>query len=170
MFTRDFIGYRISSKEKCWGITSGMIIREINENDLTGLLELYTELHDNAIPKTDENLYELWSEILHDKNLHIIVAEEDDRIVSSCVIVLVPNLTHNQRPFAFIENVVTAAAFRRQGLAQRCLDFAKVLAVRANCYKIMLMTGSKQDGVFAFYEKAGFNRADKTAFIQWLNP
>jgi len=147
-----------------------MKIREINENDLTGLLELYTELHDNAIPKIDENLIKLWSEILHDKNLHIVVAEEDGRIVSSCVIVIVPNLTHYQRPYAFVENVVTAAQFRRQGQAQRCLDYAKDIAVRANCYKIMLMTGSEQDSVIAFYEKAGFNKTDKTGFVQWLNP
>ena len=147
-----------------------MRIRETNERDLLGLLELYTELHDNTMPKSDENLYALWLEILNDRNHHIIVAEEDNKIVSSCVIVIVPNLTHNPRPYALIENVVTAAEFRRQGLAMKCLEFAKEIAVKANCYKIMLMTGSKEEGILNFYEKAGFNNKDKTGFINWLNP
>lgn len=82
---------------------------------------------------------------------------------------IVPNLTHNQRPYAFVENVVTSAAFRRRGLALACLDYAKNIALQANCYKIMLMTGSKQEGTLAFYERAGFNSGDKKAFIQWLN-
>jgi hypothetical protein len=34
----------------------------------------------------------------------------------------------------------------------------------------MLMTGSKLESTFRFYERAGYNRRDKTAFIQWLNP
>ena len=32
----------------------------------------------------------------------------------------------------------------------------------------MLLTGSKQESTLRFYEKAGYNCKDKTAFIQWL--
>ena len=146
-----------------------MIIREIDHADLKGLLELYTELHDNSVPEKDAKLDELWSEILRDKNHHIVVAAEDGKIVSSCVVIVVPNLTHNQRPYAIIENVVTSAKFRRKGLALLCLEYAKEIAIKSNCYKIMLMTGSKQEGTLNFYEKAGYNRNDKTAFIKWLD-
>ena len=147
-----------------------MIVREIYADDLDGLLELYTELHENSIPKKDGILTDIWSEILRDKNHHIVVAEKNGKIVSSCVLLIVPNLTHNQRPYALIENVITSSDFRRQGLALMCLNHANEIAVNANCYKIMLMTGSKQEGTLAFYEKAGYNRNDKTAFIKWLNP
>lgn len=37
-----------------------------------------------------------------------------------------------------------------------------------NCYKMMLLTGSKKESTLHFYEQAGYNRKDKTAFIQWL--
>lgn len=89
-------------------------------------------------------------------------------IAASCVCVIIPNLTRGQRPYAFIENVVTASAFRRRGLATACLNYAKDIAVRENCYKMMLLTGSKEEGTLRFYEKAGYNSSDKTAFIQWL--
>ena len=46
--------------------------------------------------------------------------------------------------------------------------YAKELAMKNNCYKLMLLTGSKQDSTLKFYEQAGYNRNDKTAFIQWI--
>jgi GNAT superfamily N-acetyltransferase len=67
-----------------------------------------------------------------------------------------------------IENVITDALYRNKGLATQCLEYAKELARRENCYKIMLLTGSKKDSTLHFYEKAGYNREDKTAFIQWI--
>lgn len=144
------------------------MVREITESDLAGLLELYTHLHGNPIPENTAELSALCRKILDDENHHIIVAEEDGKIVSSCVCVIVPNLTHGQRPYALIENVVTDEAYRRRGLATACLDFARKIAVNANCYKMMLLTGSKEESTLRFYEKAGYNRNDKTAFIQWL--
>ena len=95
-------------------------------------------------------------------------AEEDGKIVSSCVCVIIPNLTHNQQPYAFVENVITDEAYRGKGLATACLNYARELAQRANCYKLMLLTGSKKESTLKFYENAGYNRNDKTAFIQWI--
>lgn len=144
------------------------MIREINEGDLDGLLALYTQLHDNPIPDMDSALMALWAEILQDENHHIIVAEEDKQIVSTCVCVIVPNLTHEQHPYALIENVVTDSAYRGRGLASACLAYAKQLALAENCYKIMLLTGAKDESTLNFYRNAGYNSEDKTAFIQWL--
>lgn len=144
------------------------MIREITENDFDGLLKLYTQLHNNPIPEMSVNLLSIWSRILNDKDHHIIVAEEDGKIVSSCVCVIIPNLTHNQQSYAFVENVITDALYRNKGLATQCLDYAKEIAIKENCYKLMLLTGSKMDSTLNFYEEAGYNRNDKTAFIQWI--
>ena len=149
--------------------TGLIMIREITKDELTELLRLYTQLHDNPMPEPSEKLSSVFGQILGDGNQHVIVAEEDDKIVASCVLVIVPNLTHNQRPYALIENVITDEEFRERGFATACLSFAKGIAQAENCYKIMLMTGSKQESTFRFYEKAGYNREDKTAFIQWLD-
>ena len=98
----------------------------------------------------------------------MIVAEENGEIVSSCVCGIIPNLTHNQQPYAFIENVITDERFRKRGLATQCLNFAKEIALKENCYKMMLLTGSKEISTLDFYRKAGYNSDDKTAFIQWI--
>ena len=142
------------------------MIREIRDLELEALLGLYTQLHENPMPKVDARIQGIWARIRADENHHVIVAEEDGALVSSCVLVLVPNLTHGQRPYAFIENVVTHPAYRCRGLATACLDYAAAIAERAHCYKIMLLTGSKKDSTLRFYERAGYDRNEKTAFIR----
>ena len=144
------------------------MVREIDCNELTELLELYLHLHENTVPDTTEILNNAWNTIVQDKNHHIIVNEVNGKIVSSCVCVIIPNLTRDVRPYAFIENVVTHSAYRGKGYATECLNFAKELAVKSDCYKMMLLTGSKKETTLNFYSRAGYNSTDKTAFVQWL--
>ncbi len=145
-----------------------MIVREVEKSDLYGLLKLYTHLHNNNIPDMNNELIGIWNNIIDDKNHHIIVVEEEGEIVSSCVCVIIPNLTHCQQPYALIENVITDENYRGRGYATACLDYAKAIAIKENCYKMMLLTGSKKESTLEFYERAGYNQNDKTGFIQWL--
>lgn len=101
------------------------MVREIRENELSDLLELYLYLHENSIPEMSEHLRRTWKTIMQDENHHIIVKMVDERIVSSCVCVIIPNLTRNVRPYAFVENVVTHSDYRGKGYATECLHFAK---------------------------------------------
>lgn len=146
-----------------------LIIREIRSEDFGALMELYTHLHEHGIPAEDDNTSTLWKRIVEDKDYHILVAELDGMIVSSCTCVIIPNLTRNQHPYAFVENVVTHLDYRKQGLASACLERAKQIAAEEGCYKMMLMTGSKEESTLRFYEANGYNRKDKTAFVQWIN-
>ena len=144
------------------------MVREAKHEDLNAILELYLFLHEDSIPEKDEHLRKTWMQIIQDKDHHLIVNEMDGKIISSCVCVIIPNLTRNVRPYAFVENVVTHADFRGNGYAGECLDYARKIAEKENCYKMMLLTGSKKSETLHFYEKAGYNSTDKTAFIQWL--
>lgn len=145
------------------------MVREIYENELGQLLELYLHLHEDSVPDFDEHLKNTWETIVNDPNHHIIVKIVEGRIVSSCVCVVIPNLTRKIRPYAFVENVVTHGDFRGKGYASQCLDFAKEIAKQENCYKMMLLTGSKEESTLNFYSRAGYNSSDKTAFIMWLD-
>ena len=141
-----------------------MTVRDIKDNELSELLALYTHLHELDVPENNGHLQNTWAAICKDENHHIIGCEVDGKLVSSCVCVIIPNLTRNIRPYAFIENVVTHADYRGKGY----LNHAKDLAIKANCYKMMLLTGSKSESTLHFYQQAGYNCTDKTAFIQWL--
>ena len=144
------------------------MVREIKENELFDLLELYLHLHEDTIPETTEHLRNTWKAIVQDESHHIIVNEIDGKIAASCVCVIIPNLTRNIRPYALIENVVTRAEYRGNGYATECLNYAKKIAEKRNCYKIMLLTGSKEEATLRFYSNAGYNATDKTGFVQWL--
>lgn len=145
-----------------------MTVREIRANELYALLELYLHLHESKIPDNTEYLERTWQTITEDKNHHIFVAEENGQLVSSCVCVIIPNLTRCVRPYAFVENVVTHKDYRNRGFATAVLEKAKQTAIDCNCYKMMLLTGAKDAETLRFYQKAGYNSGDKTAFIQWL--
>ncbi len=144
------------------------MVREAVKKDLDELLHLYLFLHEKDIPEQSQHLQNVWNEIIGDKNHHIIVNVVDGEIVSSCVCVIIPNLTRNVRPYAFVENVVTHLECRGKGYATECLNYAREIAKNQNCYKMMLLTSSKEQKTLNFYENAGYNSADKTAFIQWL--
>ena len=144
------------------------MIREAVKEDLKELLELYLYLHEDSIPEDSEHLRNTWNQIINDPNHHIILNVIDGKIISSCVCVIIPNLTRNVRPYAFVENVVTHEEYRGKGYAGECLDYARRIALDNNCYKMMLLTGSKKPETWHFYEKAGYNRNDKTAFYQKL--
>lgn len=144
------------------------MVREVKPEDLNELLKLYLYLHEKSLPEMSEHLKSTWNTMIEDENHHIIVNEIEGKIISSCVCVIIPNLTRNIRPYAFVENVVTHEAYRGKGYATECLNYAKEIARRTNCYKIMLLTGSKEETTLKFYENAGYNSSDKTAFIQWI--
>lgn len=140
-------------------------IRFIREDELPQLLALYVHLHEHDAERPDEEaLRRLWREMLDDSSLKILVAEQDGQLVASCVLNVLKNLTRGARPYALIENVVTHRDYRRRGLGRAVLNEAISIAKRMNCYKIMLMTGSKRQEIHQFYENVGFDRYAKTAY------
>lgn len=57
---------------------------------------------------------------------------------------------------------------RKRGYATECLKYARQIAEKNHCYKMMLLTGLKEEATLNFYKNAGYNSSDKTAFIQWI--
>ena len=143
------------------------IVRARRE-DLLALLALYKQLHPADPVPEGMRLDSLWGEILADPNYHVLLLRVDGQIAASVSVIVVKNLTRNARPYAVIENVITDSAHRRKGYAAKLMAEAVDIAKAANCYKISLTTGNKDAATFRFYESCGFNRTDKTAFIQWF--
>jgi hypothetical protein len=67
-----------------------MEIRELQDGDLDELLRLYAQLHNNDMPVIEEKLPKIWNEILSDKNHHIVGGFIGGRLISSCVVVIIP--------------------------------------------------------------------------------
>ena len=144
--------------------------RQIYADELPALLDLYKHLHTTDAPLPEENkLRQTWQEILTNKNLHLLVAESDNRIISSCVLVVIPNLTRGARSYGLIENVVTHAEYRKKGIGSELLKYARQIAWDKGCYKVMLITQRQEESTLRFYDDAGFQRNSKTAFVAYLD-
>lgn len=132
------------------------MIRLATREDLAGLLALYRELrpHDPelSVAQADNALHEL----LTNPDIFLIVVEENQQLIASCMLGLIPTLTNGARPFAMIEHVITNSHCRGKGIGTRMLRFAIDLAWQKNCYKVMLLSGMQRVEAHRVYEKLGF--------------
>lgn len=143
-------------------------IRIANKNDFQTLQELYLNLHETEIMPATSETVRLWEEILITPNYYILVGEESGIIVSSVTLIVIKNLTRGMRPYGLIENVVTVPECRNKGYARRLIQKAVEIAKESNCYKLMLLTGSKTESTIRFYLNSGFSNTEKTGFIMRL--
>jgi GNAT superfamily N-acetyltransferase len=143
-----------------------MRIRRLQAGDLDELLALYTHLHSSDTPRPPEAVTRsVWAELMASPSHRYFGAFVDERLVASCALAVIPNLTRSCRPYGVIENVVTHADHRRRGYATALLKAALADAWSAQCYKVMLLSGRKDEATLRFYEAAGFDRNEKQAFI-----
>jgi ribosomal protein S18 acetylase RimI-like enzyme len=112
-------------------------VRLIKQNELEKLLRLYEHLNlDDPVLKADKSLKKHWKEILSDPNYFYMVVEEEEKLVSSCNLTVIKNLTRATRPYGLIKNVVTHPDYRKRGYGSAVLKKAVEIAQENNCYKV----------------------------------
>lgn len=148
-----------------------MIIRQAKPTDAEDLKTLYFEFLTHFPPKEEQDM-QLWANLIEkfskDERMYLLVAEEDGKAVSSVQMAIVEGLTHNVRPFAVIENVVTHGDYRNRGFASALLERATEIAREKNCYKLFLETGSNKESTLNFYRKNGFAIDEKHSCLKRL--
>ena len=148
-----------------------MIIKKANSADVKDLKVLYFEYLTHFPPKEEQDM-NLWGAMIdkfeQDENMYLLVAEENGMVVSTVQMAIVENLTHNVRPFAVIENVVTHGDYRKRGYASALLEKASEIAKERSCYKIFLETGSNKESTLNFYRNNGFAIDEKHSCLKRL--
>jgi GNAT superfamily N-acetyltransferase len=145
-------------------MASELLIRQAAEADLGQLMGLYRHLSPEDIPPGADVADAIWTSILQANGMIPLVGEVGGQLVTTCMLIVVPNLTRGGRSFAIIENVVTHPDFRRRGFGTAILREAINRAWARDCYKVVLTTGSKRETTLSFYERIGFKRGTRTAF------
>lgn len=148
-----------------------MLIRQAEEKDVMDIKDLYFNFLTKYPPKEEQNI-EAWKQLINEINkserLFLLVVEEDNRVVSTVQLGIIPSLTHNMRSFAVVENVVTHENYRKKGFASMLLQEAIKIAQDKNCYKIFLETGSNRESTLNFYKENGFEIDTKHSFLKKL--
>lgn len=140
-----------------------MQIRCAGREDIAPLLQLYRHLNPDDGETTMETALGQWQRLKLYPGSDILIGCVEGVIVTTCTLVVIPNLTRGGAPYALIENVVTDVAHRKCGYGKAVLKEAMEAAWRAGCYKVMLLTGSKLPETLKFYQDAGFEQS-KTGF------
>ena len=139
--------------------------RLAHRDDLDALAALYLQLNPDDAGASRATLPAILERILATEGLEIIAGELAGRVVATCYLNVIPNLTRGGRSYAVVENVVVDASLRGRGLGQALVRNALERAWAAGCYKALLQTGSREAAVLRFYESCGFSRSDKTGFV-----
>jgi|SRR5450631_817026 GNAT superfamily N-acetyltransferase len=99
-----------------------------------------------------------WERMMATEDLTVYVAERDGEVVGTCCLLVMPNLTYDCHPTAYVEAVVVAEAHRRRGVARmmlaRLLHDARIMS----CRKVQLLSHKRhaEDGGHALYRSCGF--------------
>jgi len=134
-------------------------------DDLPAILSLYRQLQPDD-QELDHGLgEERFGEIQNLPNVELYVLEQTEQVVATAYLNVVPNLTRQAAPYAFIENVVVDEQCRRSGLGRLMVQAVIDRAWELGCYKVMLMSGREEPEVRDFYLACGFDGDSKAAFV-----
>jgi N-acetylglutamate synthase-like GNAT family acetyltransferase len=141
------------------------MFREARAEDLEDVRRLYRQLHPADPVLRDGTDAAVFEQILESPGLHIFLLEQDDRVVATAYLNVIPNLTRSNSPYAVVENVVVESSLRGTGLGKQLMAGTLAAAWAAGCYKVMLLTGSHTPSTHAFYQACGFSRDEKTGYL-----
>jgi GNAT superfamily N-acetyltransferase len=95
-------------------------IREAAVSDLTILYTLYQQLHTGETETTLDDIFRAFEMMRAHPGCEVFVAEQEDRVVGTFVLSVLPNMTRHGRPAAILENIVVDEAHRGRGSDGRC--------------------------------------------------
>jgi len=131
-------------------------IRTIKEEDLPRIIELYEQLTFETIDISLQAAKEVLKRIEALPGHEFLLIEEEGVILGTLFLQVVPNLSHNARPWALIENVVVDSKCHRRGIGKKLIEYAVERCRQAGCYKIQLMSTNTRKQAHQFYRALGF--------------
>jgi GNAT superfamily N-acetyltransferase len=132
--------------------------------DLDALLALFAVSDVSRAVEPRARAEQIWQETLARDGLAIFVSEADATIVSTCMLITVPNLLRGGRQHGIIENVVTHPNFQGRGHGRAVIAAALAEAWKRDCHHVLLQSGRADPRVHRFYEGCGFVPGLRTAY------
>jgi GNAT superfamily N-acetyltransferase len=128
---------------------------------LTILAETQAERPGEAAPmvsQPSDRQEAAWERVMATTDLTVYLAETQSEAVGTASMMLMPHITYDCRPTAFIEAVVVKYAHRRRGVATLLLQEALNDARAASCLKVQLLSHKRHvsDGAHHLYQTMGF--------------
>lgn len=137
---------------------SRLTIRQATRDDLQAVLAVHDRHKGQPTDAPTAVERETWDDIRSADGLTTYCASVGDDVVGTATLCVMPNLTYDCAPTAFIEAVVVIPEYRRQGIATALLRQILADAAAAGCNKIQLLSHKRHasDGAHVLYVNLGF--------------
>jgi GNAT superfamily N-acetyltransferase len=157
-------------------MTHAYSVRPAAEGDLASVLRVLADDRSSrpaeppapAAAPSDRQIA-MWSRIARSPDVTVYLAESGGQPVGTACLSILPNITYDCRPTAFIEAVVVRYEHRRRGVARLMLGCVLDAARRESCFKVQLLTHKRHalDGAHDLYRSLGFE-AEAEGFRLYL--
>ncbi|WP_433659340.1 N-acetyltransferase family protein [Nocardia sp. CA-128927] len=138
-----------------------LVIRTAGAGDLLAVLAIHEPLEsDGASPRVASDLQQrTWAHMMQrSDDLTVYLAEVGGEPVGTATQLLLPHVTYDCAPTAFIEAVVVDPEHRRKGIARAMMRRLLSDARAAGCNKVQLLSHKRHatDGAHRLYMSLGF--------------
>jgi GNAT superfamily N-acetyltransferase len=132
--------------------------------DLDALLALFAASDVSRSAEPRARAEQIWAQTLAREGVGVFVSDADSRIVSTCMLIITPNLLRGGRQFGIVENVATHPDFQGRGHGRAVIAAALAEAWKQDCYQVLMQSGRADPRVHRFYEACGFVPGLRTAY------
>jgi GNAT superfamily N-acetyltransferase len=139
-----------------------LAVRAATEADLPRLLDLLGQIDESMYTQRQDAgqaaRLSVFRRIAADPLQHLLVADDDGRIVGTVHLIVIPHLSRSCKPSGLLESMVVDEAYRRKGVGAALLREVQRLAREAGCYKLALSSNLARRGAHRFYSRLGWKR------------
>ena len=131
--------------------------------DLLKIIKLYDQLVSSNEKISMDKINKVWDSI-EKNNIKYFLAKENNEVIGTCYIAIIPNLTRTGQSIGYVENVIIDEKHRKKGIGRKLMEMAINYAKEENCYKVVLQSRMDRKEAHKFYESIGFSGNSKKAF------
>lgn len=137
-----------------------MRIRSATAPDVAAIVALLADdvLGQNREQPGDPAYHEAFACIDADPQQLLVVAEDDDGIIGTLQLSLIPGLSHRGMLRAQIESVRVRSDRRSSGAGQQLIEWAVATAKEHGAGLVQLTSNATRERAHQFYERLGFQR------------
>lgn len=140
-------------------------------SDIPALVELLQQLFMQEVEFTPNSAVQAaaLTRIISDKDVGFIVIARNETGIVGMVSVLFSVSTALGGRVGILEDMIVSAHARGNGLGSRLLKQAIVVAQKAGCQRITLLTDANNHGAHRFYQSSGFEQSSMVVFRKILS-
>jgi GNAT superfamily N-acetyltransferase len=136
------------------------VIRPTTHDDLLAVLRVHAHRDPGgtAPEQATRVQTETWDLMMGRDGLMLYLAEIGGVAVGTATLLVLPNLTYDCQPSAFVEAVVVDVTYRRRGIASALIRRMLADTAAAGCNKVQLLSHKRHahDGAHRLYIALGF--------------